>query len=178
VAATATEDKLPRLAQVPAYEFVNQDGTALRSADLKGKPYVLDFMFTSCGGICPVMSRSLGVVREGLGKDTTVRIVSVTVDPDKDKPAVLKRYAREFVSGAGARWDHVTGDKSSIMALLTALHLATERDVQNFDPSRHSTRYMLVDGDGWVRGYYTYDDADARDQLVRDARKLETGKQS
>jgi len=163
---------LPSLGQVPDFTLVNQDGKAVRRTDLLGTPWIVDFIYTSCTDFCPAMTEEMGKLRRALGSNSPVRTVSITVDPMRDKPGVLQQYARKH-GAVDPHWYYLTGDFATIGRVLVGLHLASERDVARADPGLHNTRFILVDAQGQVRGYYAHDDAEARDRLLKDARSLE-----
>lgn len=164
---------LPSYGTVPEFSLINHDGRRIGSRELAGKPYVMDFIFTTCTDFCPVMTGQMKRVRETLGPASEVYTVTITVDPENDKPAVMKTYAERL--GIDPKWYYLTGERDTINRLLLGLHLATERDIQRGDKKMHNTRFILVDGKGQVRGYYAHDDTESRDRLVKDARSLEPG---
>jgi len=170
------EGMLPAIAQMPDFTLINQDGRPVTGKDLAGTPYILDFIFTSCTDFCPSMTREMGNIRKALGEQSRVRTVSVSVDPERDKPAVLKKYAGTNNKSGDDRWLFLTGEQKEISNVLLGLHLVSTRDVVNPDPSMHNQRFILVDAGGTVRGYYHYDDEQARERLVRDAKRLEAEK--
>jgi len=168
---TVPPPDLPKYGKVPAFSLINHDGKRVGSAELAGHPYVLDFMFTTCTDFCPVMTAQMKRVRELLGPSADVYTVSVTVDPDKDKPEVLSAYGKRL--GLDPKWYYLTGEKRQIHAMLLGLHLATQRDIDSGNKKLHSTRFILVDGTGEVRSYYAHDDDAARDKLIQDALSLQ-----
>ena len=166
-------DALPVLAQVPSFELVHIDGTRVTEATLAGHPYILDFMFTTCTDFCPTMTAEMGKLRTALGASSTVRTVSVSVDPERDAPEKLKSYAASH-RAVDPRWYFLTGQRKIVMGMLVALHLATPKEIEAPNPKLHSTRFILVDAKGQVRGYYRHDDPEGRANLLRDARALES----
>ena len=117
----ATEAKSPRYSRkvaeyaVPDVKLVDQTGRSVGLAELLAadKPVALNFFFASCGSICPVMTSTLARMRKDLGHDGDgLRVVSVTIDPDQDTPAILKAYAKEYSAGKG--WSFLTGDAEKI----------------------------------------------------------------
>jgi protein SCO1 len=141
----------PKLA---SFVLTERSGRTARLEDLAGKPFVLDFVFTTCSTICPVMSGSMSRLQNALA-DTDVRLVSVTVDPETDTPEVLADYATKF--GADAeRWWFLTGTEEQIDALVSSVQLAREKDPNAPIGMQvtHSSRLIVVDGQGVVRGYF------------------------
>src|SRR5256885_7300127 len=100
---------------VPEFVFVNQDGKNFDSAQLRGKIWIADFIYTTCPGPCPMISSRMSELQKPLGK-TDVHLVSFSVDPEKDTPDVLHRYA-EKLQAEPDRWDFLTGPKSAIYKL-------------------------------------------------------------
>lgn len=163
-------------APLPDFALTSQTHQRVTSADLRGRAWVADFIFTRCAGICPVMTAQMARLRERLPGD--VRLVSFTVDPRHDTPDVLAEYARPFKPGE--RWLFLTGAQSELYRLsvegfkLEAMELpAGQREAGGDGPFLHSSRFVLVDGRARVVGYYDSADTEALERLVRDAHRLE-----
>ena len=153
---------------VPEFELVNQDGKNFGLRDLRGKIWIADFIYTTCPGPCPMISNRMAELQEPL-KNTDVHLVSVSVDPTKDTPPVLRGYAEKLGAEPG-RWDFLTGPQSTIYNLSRdgfKLAVGEEKGVPI-----HSTRMILVDRNGAIRGYYDAVEADAVTKLVADATHL------
>ncbi len=163
---------LPVLGQVPPFELTGRDGRSVTLADLAGRPFVVDFIFTRCVSSCPLMTAAMSKVGKGLEEGRDFRRVSVSVDPAYDTPAVLASYAETH--HAPASWWFLTGRPQEVMDLMGGgFHLAVEPatgDPRN--PIAHSTRLVLVDGKGRIRGYYQGLDAGDLARLGRDLRHL------
>src|SRR5712692_1668916 len=91
---------------VPEFVLVNQDGQSFGSAQLSGKIWIADFIYTSCPGPCPMISSRMSELQKPL-ENTDVHLVSVTVDPEKDTSEVLRGYAEKLQAQPG-RWDFLT----------------------------------------------------------------------
>jgi protein SCO1 len=157
--------------KVPPFQLTNQEGRAFGSADLKGKIWIADFIFTMCPGPCPVISSRMSELQKPL-EDTDVHLVSFSVDPEHDTPAVLSGYAQKL--GANPRrWDFLTGSKSAIYDLSrNAFKLGVaDGSAENGTPV-HSTRVVLVDRAGEIRGYYDATAPDAVTKLLADTNHL------
>lgn len=156
---------------VPPFELINQAGKSFGSADLAGKVWIADFIYTTCPGPCPMISSRMGEMQRPLEK-TDVHFVSITVDPEKDTPAMLHRYAENLHAQAG-RWDFLTGPKSQVYQLIVAGFKlpAAEHDGDQGQPL-HSTRMVLVDRRGQIRGYYDAIAPDTTTRLIADANRL------
>lgn len=179
VVGLAKRPRLPRLpviAQVPDFALTHHDGSTLTRQDLAGAPWIADFIFTRCPAICPRMSEQMSRVQDGLGPTSPVKIVSITVDPEHDTPQVLADYARRH--HAGKSWYFLTGEPNAIHSLSRDGFLLgvdaspTPEQAAGSGPILHSTRFVLVDVESRIRGYYDpFDDADL-ERLLRDAEAL------
>lgn len=162
---------LQRLWQVPDFKFTERSGQPVQRADLTGKVWVADFFYTTCPGPCPMLSSRLSAMQGKLGNRADVRLVSISLDPAKDTPDVLKQYAERFK--AGANWLFLTGDKATTYSLVqTGFKLAIAEERNSPEPITHSTKLVLIDREGWVRGFYEGVGQDQTEQLIKDIDKL------
>ena len=144
---------------VPHFQLINQEGQPFDSARLAGKIWIADFIYTTCPGPCPMISTRMSELQEPLEK-TDVHLVSFSVDPEKDKPEVLRGYA-EKLRADPKRWDFLTGPKSTIYKLShDDFKLAVSDGSDEAGIPVHSTRMVLVDRHGEIRGYYQATAAD------------------
>ncbi len=153
---------------VTEFQLINQDGKNFGSADLRGKIWIADFIYSTCPGPCPMISSRMSELQKPLEK-TDVHLVSFTVDPTKDTPQVLRGYAEKLQAEPG-RWDFLTGPQSTIYNLSRngfKLAVGEEKGVPI-----HSTRMILVDRHGGIRGYYDAVEPDAVTKLVADTTHL------
>ena len=166
---------LPVLGTVPAFALVERSGTPLTSADLSGHVWIADFVFTRCPDVCPLLSQRMATLQRTLAQASDpVRLVSFSVDPAHDTPQVLGDYARHF--GAGDQWLFVTGARDAILALLRdGFRVAFADDGPRESPITHSDRFVLVDRQTRIRGYYHGGDAADLERLVHDAGVLSGG---
>ena len=156
---------------VPNFELVNQDGQRFGSVQLAGKIWIADFIYTSCPGPCSMISMRMSELQKPLEK-TDVHLVSFSVDPEKDTPEVLRGYA-EKLHAEPKRWDFLTGRKSAIYNLShNDFKLAVSDGSAEAGIPVHSTRMVLVDRHGVIRGYYEATDADAVTKLLADTSHL------
>src|SRR3954452_18148656 len=151
---------------VPAFSLSNRDGRPVRLQDLAGAPWIADFIFTRCPASCPLMTARMARLERELPRDLGVRLVSFTVDPERDTPAVLERYAESYK--APGRWLFLTGPKEEIYRLSRqGFKLGIDFPPPGtttgpaVEPILHSTRFVLVDGQGRIRGYYDGFDEEA-----------------
>jgi protein SCO1 len=158
---------LPELGTIPPFEFTNQEGQAYSSAKLQGQIWVADFFFTNCPGPCPRMANQLKRVQQETSNLPQLHLVSITVDPDRDTPANLKSYAQRF-GARPDRWTFLTGRKDLIRNLMSeAFYLGYADTLQE-----HSTRFVLIDRQMKIRGFYDSLAKDSIDNLIADIRDL------
>ncbi|MGB7158000.1 MAG: SCO family protein [Tepidisphaeraceae bacterium] len=153
---------------VPAFSLVDQDNQTVTDQTLRGKPWVAAFIFTQCAGPCPMMSANMVKLQERV-PNPNLRLVSFTVDPERDTPEVLKKYAQ----GLGAdesRWSFVTGSAQAMHEVAAGMKIAAVPATET-EPITHSTKFLLVDKDGGVRGIYA-SDAEGMEKLSTDATTL------
>src|SRR5881628_2799713 len=156
---------------VPAFQLVNQNGQPFGSAQLAGKIWVADFIYTTCPGPCPMISSRMSELQKPLEK-TDVHLVSFSVDPEKDTSQVLRGYADKLQADP-ARWDFLTGPKSAIDKLShDGFKLAVSDGSSEQGIPVHSTRMVLVDRRGQIRGYYDATEAEAVTKLLADTNHL------
>ena len=156
---------------VPEFQLINQDGKSFGSADLRGKIWIADFVYSTCPGPCPMISSRMSELQKPLAK-TDVHLVSFSVDPAKDTPEVLRTYAERLQAQPG-RWDFLTGPQSTIYSLSRngfKLAVSDGSDAQGIPV--HSTRIILVDRHGEIRGYYDATEVDAVTKIVADTTHL------
>lgn len=176
---------LDRLGTVPPFALVGADGRAIGERDLAGRIWVADFIFTRCGGICPVLTNQMKRVQTALDRAGMhdVGLVSFSVDPLHDTPAVLREYAARFGADTG-RWRFVTGDRAALYALVQdGFRLAVEPQPEGQEPAAgelitHSDRFVLVDSALQIRGYYHGTEATDVDRLLADISILRGGSAS
>ena len=155
---------------VPAFRLVNQGGQPFGSAQLVGKVWIADFIFTTCPGPCPMISTRMSELQKPL-ENTDVHLVSFTVDPEKDTPEVLRGYA-EKLHAQPKRWDFLTGPKAAIYDLSRNGFKLAASDSEEDGIPVHSTRMILVDRHGEIRGYYEATAPDAVTKLLADTSHL------
>jgi cytochrome oxidase Cu insertion factor (SCO1/SenC/PrrC family) len=174
---------LPVIGQVADYALTNQDGHAVSLADLRGKVWVADIIFTRCAGPCLKMSRQMKELQQALPPASQVRLITLTTDPDFDTPPVLKAYGQRFDEDP-ARWTFLTGTKPQIANLaikslkLTAIEKKPEERESPVDLFVHSTIFVLVDKHADLRGVFetTGEGVDAQKveaQILASVRRLE-----
>jgi protein SCO1/2 len=159
------------LGNAPAFHLTNQEGRPFGSSQLAGKIWIADFIFTACPGPCPMISSRMSELQKPL-KNSDVHLVSFTVDPEKDTPEVLRGYADKLQAQPG-RWDFLTGPKSAIYDVSSnGFKLGVSDGTQENGTPVHSTRMVLVDRHGVIRGYYDATAPDAVTKLLADTNHL------
>ena len=150
---------LPVYGQIGEFTLTNQLGQTITLADLRGHVWVADIIFTRCTGPCPQMSRQMMQLQQALPPASNARLVSLTTDPDFDKPLVLKAYAEGF--GADPRrWIFLTGSKKEIANLainslkLTAIEKKPDEREAAMDLFVHTTIFVIVDKSARLRGVF------------------------
>jgi protein SCO1/2 len=162
---------LPSYGTIPSFELTNQDAQPFGSRELVGKIWIADFIFTSCPGPCPIISTRMSELQKPLAK-SDVRLVSFSVDPEKDTPEVLRTYA-DKLRKEPFRWDFLTGPLDTITSLSRdGFKLAIASEEEPGSGPVHSTRFVLVDRRGTIRGYYDALAADGVTKVLADANHL------
>jgi len=150
--ANKTRAELPELYPVPEFSFINMDGEKVSLQQLTGRISVVDFIFTRCPGPCPMMGAKMADLYEKYRNYDQVQFLSFTVDPEHDSLAVLREYANSLGVDDN-RWKFLRADKKDVVLLYEGgFKLAGEL------PAYHSTKFILVDQKGMIRGYYSTED--------------------
>ncbi|MEK7794132.1 MAG: SCO family protein [Candidatus Hydrogenedentota bacterium] len=158
---------LPELYPVPEFSLTASTKDSVSLESLRGKVWIADFIFTNCAGPCPMMTSHMAELHRAFKDDDRVRMVSFSVDPERDTPEVLAEYATKFGADTG-RWHFLTGEVETIHELAVQGFKVGSLD----NPIIHSDKFVLVDGDGIIRGYYTGSDSSDLLRLTRDVTKL------
>jgi len=177
-----TSKKLLALQEVPAFDFINQDSQAITNDFYKGKVYVVEFFFSSCTTICPIMNRNMLQVSQEFASQENFGIASISIDPSFDTPQVLKAYASRY-KATHPNWNFLTGDKDTIHKLSNeGFKLFAAQDKDEIDGFSHSGLFALIDQNGVVRSrkdkhgnplfYYNGLEQESIDMLIQDIKKL------
>ena len=164
--ANKSRADLPVLGEVPAFQFVERNGTPFGKNDMKGTISIVNFFFTSCKGPCPIMNSKVAELYRKYATTDKVRFISITVDPDRDSLAVLNQYARNF-GVTDNRWLFLRGE-------INQVHRLSEEGfmLAGDFPTLHSTKLILVDTDTKIRGFYDSFDQEALRLLTTHVREL------
>jgi protein SCO1/2 len=147
--------------------MTDSEGLPFNDRQLADKVWIADFIYTQCPGPCPVMSSKMHRLSEQLKDDPDVRLVSFSVDPVHDTPPVLNGFAHNF-GGPTKQWSFLTGTPETVHQIAyTTFHMGDI--ISKMD---HSTRFALVDKNGFVRGYYDSNDPNDLATLLKDVEAL------
>ena len=166
------KQSVPVLGTLPEFQLTDQSGNSFGLKDLKGKAWIGDFIFTRCIGTCPMQTIQKVQIQDRLkgGPDwKEIRLVTFTVDPENDTPPILQKYA-DTHSADSNQWKFLTGSREDLWNLsANGFKLAVAEDSKNEKmPILHSSRFVLVDRTGKIRGYYDGLDEKGRADLIRD----------
>jgi protein SCO1 len=162
-ACTKSASKLPNYGTVPPFQLTDSKSHAFDSKALKGKLWIADFIYVSCPGPCSRMTSQMRKVHEHVNGQKDVWLVSISVDPQHDSPPVLDDFADRF-GGAADNWAFLTGSPETIHVLAHEVFHVGDL-ISKMD---HSTKFMLVDTRGDIRGYYSSLDAEGMPAILRD----------
>ncbi len=159
--------------KIANFSLINQNGKTITQNDYKDKIYVADFFFTTCGSICPIMTKNMGMLQKEFKNDSSVMLLSHSVTPTVDTPERLKVYAiKKGVNDS--KWNLVTGDKKEIYKLARKSYLAvkTKGNGDAYDMI-HTENFMLIDKKKQIRGFYDGTNIEAIQQLIADIKTLQ-----
>ena len=178
---------------VPDFSLIERSGRKMGRSDLAGRVWITNFIYTHCPDTCPLQTAQMAKLQADFAEEKALRLVSITVDPERDTVLVLSQYAKRY--GADPeRWLFLTGEKSTIYRLaLEGFRLSVVDPAEGvkswfFGPITvlahhgetgkqfiHSSRFVLVDRQARIRGYYHSNDEEALQRLRRDVRILLRG---
>ena len=157
---------------VADFSLINQNGQVITASDYENKIYVVDFFFTRCPSICPIMSNNMEKLQETFINDANVKLLSISVTPEMDNVPVLRTYAdrNRVIDG---KWNITTGDKKHIYNLARKSYFAAvdqgDGGLQDFI---HTPNFVLVDEQKQIRGVYNGTEDDEIIRLTEDIRTL------
>lgn len=159
---------------IEPFSFTNQDGKTITDKDMDGKIFVVEYFFTTCKTICPKMNDNMAKVYQAFRGQKDVAILSHTVQPEVDTVEQLKRYSLKFDADP-EQWNFLTGDKAELykMAInsyiITAVEDTSNREIPAFI---HSEKFILVDKEKHIRGFYDGTSASEVKKLIADITEL------
>lgn len=163
LSAMRTEDH-----RIQAFKLINHVGDTVTQHDVEGQILVVDFFFTRCATICPLMAENLKLIHDRLAPSSPVQILSHSVTPEADSVQVLNAYAQKH--GADPRlWWFLTGPKEDIYSLARKSYFSClDEGDGGFQDFVHTENVVLVDSQGRLRGFYDGTDAKSMSQLFSD----------
>lgn len=163
----AASSALPELWRAPQFELTSMANEPFSSEQLAGKVWVAEFFFTSCEGVCPTMNAEMAKLQEMFPDAGSLHFVSISVNPEFDTPEVLREYAERF-NADPSRWHFLTGSIDTIKSLSSDGFKLGSVD----SPMMHSSRFVLVDRRGMIRGFYDATDKDAMAELHKQLARI------
>lgn len=159
------------------FSFQNQDAKVISTKDMKGKIAVVEYFFTTCKSICPIMNMNMQRVNEAFKNENDVRIFSFTVDPETDDVPQMKKYAASHQATSG-KWHFLTGKKEDLYALARkSFFVLKPAEAQNLGDAGsdfiHTNNFVLVDKQLRIRGYYDGTSEKEVNQLISDIKRLQ-----
>ena len=163
---------LPHYGTVQPFSLTERSGRSITEKELLGKVWVANFFFTTCPGPCPVLSQRMEDLQLALNKTHQVHLVSITVDPETDTLPVLQAYAKRYFADP-EKWWFLTGSDAEIQHLAEkTFSLPRTRNPEEAQVKVgrfvHSTRMVLIDAKGGIRGYYDSFDHEFQQRLLQD----------
>jgi protein SCO1/2 len=165
--------KVMPVSTVKAFSFINQDGKAVTDKDMAGKVYVVEYFFTHCVGICPIMNNNMKGVYQELKSEPDFFILSHTSDPDRDSVGQMKYYA-DSMGVDTKKWIFLTGRKDSLYNMARVSYTIDDpaNNLKSIeDQFVHSQFWALVDRKGDVRKVYDGLKESEVAQLIKDAKR-------
>ena len=156
---------------VPEFSLTAQSGSPYGSSELRGKTWVSNFIFTRCKTVCPIFSSKMSILQSktrGVGDD--LQLISFSVDPEFDTPAVLAEYSKRFNANPH-HWQFLTGPTDKVRAVVIdglKTFMGDAATVEAPEELMHGSHFVLVDPDMNIRGFYQSEDEDTMDRLLLD----------
>ena len=171
-------DGLTAYGTVPDFSFTERNGNTVSLAQLRGKIWIADFIYTSCTDTCPLQTAMMAKLQGEFATDPDIQLVSFTVDPERDTPQALTNYAARYRADP-QRWYFLTGRRDRMIRLVQeGFHLAVATVPNDAEPPGaipHSPRFVLMDKEARIRGYYDSRDSQALVRLKNDVDTLTKG---
>jgi protein SCO1/2 len=162
--------------KIGAFRLLDEQNKIITDEVIKGKVCVVEYFFTTCGSICPIMNQQMQRVQTAFDENAAFEILSFTVDPENDRPEQLLQYAKSHAYRAG-QWHFITGKKEALYSLArTSFFVLKPAEAANLGDAGsdfiHTNNFVLVDQDRHIRGYYDGTNAAEVDQLILDIENL------
>jgi protein SCO1/2 len=145
-----TRSELPEIKQSPLFSGISQQAKTVESASMQGSVWLAYFFFTSCGGPCPAMNARVEALQKEFSAPN-LKFVGISVDPETDTPKALAAYAARFHADS-TRWTMLQMPMDSVKSVAVQGFMLAQG--KEDDPNLHSTRFVVVDKRGMIRGYF------------------------
>ena len=159
--------RLPVLGTVHDFLLYDTKAKEFQLKDLDNKIWIANFIFTTCGGICPIMSKNMAALHRSYFRENDIEVVSFTVNPENDSPEVLAQYAQKLNADT-SKWHFLTGSRETI----TDLAVNSFKIGSVAEPIFHSGYFILIDKKAQIRGYYDGTEQEAVRKLFKDVAQL------
>lgn len=158
---------------VSDFELINQNGDTITNKDYEDKIYVVDFFFTRCGSICPIMTNNMMKIQDNFLENDNLMLLSISVTPNIDNVATLKKYAKSK-GVINSKWNITTGNKKHIYELARKSYFAVlkkgDGGLQDFI---HTPNFILIDKKKQIRGIYDGTDDTEIKRVIKDIKTLQ-----
>jgi len=145
------ENSLVKIGPAPTFELTDQNEKAITNSSYDGKVYVIEFFFSTCPSICPIMNKNMITIEKEFSKYSNFGIASITINPENDTPTVLKEHAKKL-GVTSDNWHFLTGDKKYILDLANkGFNLFAAENGKVNGGFEHSGLFALVDKKGNIR---------------------------
>ncbi|MDA7578028.1 SCO family protein [Flavobacteriales bacterium] len=158
---------------VSDFELINQNGDTITNKDYENKIYVVDFFFTRCGSICPIMTNNMKKIQDKFLENDNLMLLSISVTPNIDNVETLKKYAKSK-GVINSKWNIATGNKKHIYELARKSYFAVlkkgDGGLQDFI---HTPNFILIDKKKQIRGIYNGTDDIEIKRVINDIKTLQ-----
>ena len=164
----------PVLFPVPEFQLMDQSGAPFTLENLRGRIWVSNFIFTTCPTVCPLLTERMSQISDRVAAMSDVHLISFSVDPETDTPAVLSEFAARYHVDH-QQWSFLTGDPAIMRGAIEEgfkIGMGGPIDRNDLSSVMHGTRFVLGDADGNIRGYYDVDTDEGIDLLIHEIELL------
>ena len=142
---------LVEIGSAPKFELINQNNAKISNKNYKGKVYVVEFFFSTCPSICPIMNRNMVSIQNEFFGNPNFGIASITINPENDTPEVLKKHAQD-IGANSVNWHFLTGDKDYIYSIANkGFNIFAGENSKANGGFEHSGLFALIDKNGKIR---------------------------
>lgn len=151
IVANFQKSDLVVIGKAPEFEFTNQNNEIISNEYYKGKVYLVEFFFTTCPSICPIMNQRMVEIQNEFYGNPNFGIASFTINPEVDTPEVLKQYADNY-GAKHPHWNFLTGNRDDILKLSNeGFNLYADANMDENGDFSHSGLFALIDKEGYIR---------------------------